>query len=275
MVSPMFFDKDKNPVHIKGIYDNASCFLTCGGPSLKSFNLTKLQQPGIITFGINNSVKVFRPNLWTCVDDPANFMISIWKDPTITKFLPHPKSQPKRGKLWDNTKWDWSDKLVRDCPNVIYHFRNDHFQLEEWFYEDTINWGNNKKYGGSRSVMLQAIRIISLLGFRNVFLLGADFKMTLGEDNYSWDQDRTKQSVNNNNSTYRVLNERFKALRPIFEKENFFIFNCTVNSGLKAFPYMDYDSAIEFALKDFPDTLTEKAEGMYERKRIEREQEKK
>jgi len=259
----MFYNAKEQPVSIENLYLNSSVFLILSGPSLTTYDLSKLRQPGIITFGINNSPKVFRPNLWTCVDDPSNFMISIWKDPTITKIVPITKTAHK---LFDNTTWKDANVEVQQCPNMIYHYRNERFNADTYLTEDTINWGCHKDYGGGRSVLLSAIRIIYLLGFRKVFLLGADFKMELGKQNYAWQQDRSKSSVNNNNNTYVQMNERFNILRPKFEQENFYVFNCLQTSGLTAFPYIPFEDAIRTTLEGFPDAITERADGMYERR---------
>jgi hypothetical protein len=105
----MFYNAQEQPINIENSYLGSSIFLLLSGPSLKSFHLDSLKQPGIMTFGVNNVPKVFRPNLWTMVDDPGNFIISIWKDPTITKFVPITKTNHK---LFDNTKWLQSDIVV-------------------------------------------------------------------------------------------------------------------------------------------------------------------
>jgi hypothetical protein len=295
----MLYDSTGNIVRINNLFKNQCLFLTLSGPSFSKIDTNLLNQPGIMTLGVNNSPRTFRPNLWVSVDSPSNFMISIWQDPRIMKFT----HVGKQGKvLWDNTVWKSSHLTVQQCPNVFYWKDNEYFQPELFLTEETINWGNhtdrcecgflkpgkkecekdptkrikvcpqcNKKQWGSRSVMLSAVRIAHILGFRKIFLLGCDFKMELGKPNYAFQQDRSKNSVRNNNDTYTRLNLRFDRLRPIFEKDNFFIWNCCKDSGLKSFDYMDFELAIKIALKDFPDVKTERSEGMYERRANESE----
>lgn len=265
----MFYTADDKEITIKNLFKGQSCFLIASGPSLLTHDLDKLRQPGILTFGMNNSVKAFRPNLWCAVDDIGNFMISIYKDPRIMKFIPQPKHSHR---LFDNTTWQESHLKVEDCPNVIYYKRNDTFNHETYLTEDTINWGNSKDAGGGRSVMMAAVRMIHILGFKKLFLLGCDFRMA-ADYTYSFQQARTKGSIHCNNSTYRKMNERFALLRPLFEKTGFYVFNCCKDSGLKAFDYMPFDEAVNIALKDFPNTETERSEGMYDRQANEREAE--
>lgn len=253
---------DKKPLYLENHFKNSSCFLVLCGPSLNCHNLDLLKQPGIITFGLNNSSKTFRPNLWACVDHPSRFMISVWKDPTIMKFVPHPKHNTE---VFDNYNWKEINTKVRDFPNVIYYHRNENFKAETYLTEKTVNWGNHKNNGGGRSIMMAAIKILYLLGFKNVFLLGCDFKMKVNEKNYSWDQSRSKGSVHGNNSTYKKMIDRYTQLLPYFNEANFNIYNCSPNSELKVFKSISYRNAIDMSLNDFPDVNTERVEGMYDR----------
>jgi len=257
----MFFNYENQRLSIEATYKNQTCFLVLSGPSLNKINLDKLRQPGITTFGVNNSPKVFRPHLWTSGDNVKNFMISIYKDPKITKFITYAK---RNSKLFDNTTWKESHLMVKDCPNVTYYNLNDKFDPETYLRGNTVSWGRSRGDGGCRSVMLAAVRIIYSLGFRKVFIIGADFKMS-PEAKYAFDQDRTSGSMKNNNNAYKKLNERFDLLRPYFEKAGFYVFNSTPDSGLKSFDYVPFESAVKIALKDFPDTPSERSEGMYER----------
>lgn len=258
-----FSTYDDKPFPIEGFYKNTTCFVISSGPSISTLDLSLLKNPNIITFGLNNSPKIYRPNLWTCVDDPEKFMISIFKDPLITKFIPVKKSGKK---LFDNIKWKMTNDIVKDCPGVIYYHRNERFNHETYLSEPTINWGSHKDYGGRRSVLLATIKICYLLGFSRVFLLGCDFKMTFGAQNYAWAQDRTKSSVNGNNSTYAAMQERFTLLRPLFEEKGFYVYNCNPESQFTAFPYISYKNAIDMTVSSFYDTKNERADGMYDRK---------
>src|SRR5690606_3509769 len=199
-----------------------------------------------------------------------NFSDAIWYDPGITKFVPlchMEKSFTVRdvnGDLVDSTH------KVGDMPAVFGYRRNEAFVPEQFLTEDTFNWGNhgdrvdslgNK---GSRSVMLVAIRLLHYLGVRTIYLIGCDFRMQTGAQNYAFPQDRTNASVRGNNDSYRIMNSRFAALLPYFERVGLKVFNCTPNSGLTVFPKSTYDEAIEAATAVIPKRI--KTEGMYDRK---------
>src|SRR4029453_4334606 len=141
------------------MFRGSSAFLVCGGPSLKTHDLAKLQQRGIVACAVNNAAAVVRPNLWVSVDDPGNFCDAIWRDPAIWKFVPlchmekHFTVRNEAGELVA------SEEVVGDMPLVFGYRRNEAFIADQWLYEDTFNWGNHSErvdasgIKGSRSVM--------------------------------------------------------------------------------------------------------------------------
>lgn len=262
--SPMFFTRDGHPLWLGDFYRGRSAFLIGGGPSFAALDHSPLAQPGILTMGINNSPRTFRPNLWVSVDSPDHWIRSIWLDPTIVKFAPI-SHQGK--KIFNSDTWQFMRQRVADCPSVVYYRRNEHFQHKQWLYEDCFNWGNHKNHGGGRSVLLPAIRILFLLGIRNVYLLGVDFNMS-ESSKYHFDQDRNPGSIKGNQSTYDKLNEWFKLLRPHFEKEGFFVYNCNPASNLKAFEHKSYKDALSESLghMDYVDLANERTKGLYDTK---------
>lgn len=274
--TPMFFSAEGHNLWLGDTYRGRSAFLIASGPSLTQVvpDLSALKQPGVLTMGLNNSPKLVRPNLWTCVDSPSNFMRSIWLDPTVQKFVPldhtdKPLLDNDSGPANNFEKWDWLPTTVRECPNMVYYRRNEHFRADQFLWEDTFNWGNHKDLGGGRSVFLVAVRLLYLLGIRRVYLLGVDLDMSQ-EKKYSFDQDRSPGSIRGNNSTYEMLQERFTALRPIFEQEGFHVFNCNPNSKLTAFDHKPFPEAMEECLTSFGlgrkiDIARENTKGLYDR----------
>lgn len=261
--TPFFFTKEKSTINLIDQYKGSSIFVVCNGPSLNNFNLSLLKKPGVMTYGMNNGVKTVRPNLWSCVDEPKRFMKSIWLDPCITKFVPNKHSDKT---IFDNEKWEEMNVTVGECPNVIFYRRNDKFVAEDFLFENTINWGNHAKYGGCRSVMLPIIKICFLLGFRTIYLLGADFKMSQTYT-YHFDEQRAKGPVKCNTKTYdRLKSEYFPQIKPYLEKEGMRIYNCNENSELKVFDYMPFSEAIEQATCKLGDVENERTWGLYSKK---------
>jgi hypothetical protein len=273
----MLLNSSLEKISLKNQYINSKAFLILGGPSFGEFISSDnkiliggrflshrecLRYPGFVTMSVNNSVKTFRPDLWTCVDPPNRFIKSTWLDPRIQKFIPECH---KDKQIFDSETWETTNHIVKECPNIFFYHRNDKFNHETFLTEDTFNWGNHKDLGGGRSVMLVAIRMLYYLGIRTVYLLGCDFKMDFNKG-YHFDQGRSISSQNNNNSTYMKMQERFTKLRPIFEKEGFHVFNCNPNSQLTAFPYIDFESALKLSVCNMPrNIINERTEGLYER----------
>jgi hypothetical protein len=264
---PFFFTRDKWPAPFVDEYRGASAFLIASGPSFATVDHSKLRQPGILSMGMNNSAKSFRPNLWTCVDDPGNFLYSVWVDPTIRKIVPISHIDKH---LWDSSdgKWQQSEMRVGDCPSAYFYKRNERFKADQFLFEDTVNWGNHKDLGGGRSVLLAALRILFLLGVRRVFMLGVDFEMN-DSQKYHFEQDRTASSIRGNNNTYKQLQQRFTQLRPVFEANGYHVFNCNPSSRLTAFDHVAFDEAVRLARGLMPlDVAGEKTAGMYERQAL-------
>jgi hypothetical protein len=249
----------KKPIDLENLYRNAGCFFIGSGPSFAEVDKEPLRQPGILTWGVNNSPKAFRPNIWTCVDGPARFLESVWRDPTILKFCGMGKSDKS---IWDHDKWEYSTTQVQDCANVVHIERNSEFHPDTFLTEDTVNWGNSADYGGGRSVFMAVLKIMYVLGIRRVYLLGVDFKMTESY-RYYFDEQRTKNAVRNNQASYHKMLSYFTQLAPYFKEAGFQIFNCTEKSELTCFPYMKLEKAIDAETAAIPDPAEEKTHGMY------------
>lgn len=262
---PLLFDREGNPNYaIVGNYRGSIAFLICGGPSFAKVDKSKLKNCWTMT--VNNSIKSYRSNAWCSVDDPSRFLASCWMDPKITKFVPFGCSDKP---LWDsrniNGKQIWGplNRKVGDCPNIYYFRRNGKFHSSRWLWESTLNWGNTKKFGGGRSVMLPALRILWILGFRKIYLLGVDLDMS-EESRYHFSDGRTKEGVGGNRSTYKkMITDYYPKLRAEFQKYGLEVYNCNPDSKLKVFEHVRYEDAIKEATFDFGSLSQERTEGMY------------
>jgi hypothetical protein len=111
--------------------------------------------------------------------------------------------------------------------------------------------------------MLPVLRISFLLGFRTIYLLGADFKMS-EKYTYHFDEQREKGAVNCNNNTYdRLKSEYLPALKPFLEEEGVNVYNCNPDSALDIFEYKSFDQAIQESIEPLGDVTNERTWGMY------------
>jgi len=250
--TPMFFSRYGAPVDLIGNYYGGTCFLVSNGPSLLDLDLKKLKTPGVMIFAINNGASTLlqhgiTPHFWTCVDQPSRFVRQIWLNPAIQKFIPTATFDKE---LWDNEEWkpladSMNIKFPKDCPNVIGYKRNEKFAAHRFMTEASFNWGCHKKWGGCRTVLLPAMRIPYMLGFRKLNLIGVDLNMT-EEDKYHFDEGRTKAAIKNNQNTYkRIINEYGPGIKDGADKLGYEIFNCNKDSALNCFPHKSFDDAIK------------------------------
>jgi len=266
---PFFYTRHGAVMPLEGQYRGGHAFLMANGPSVGLLDTTPLQRRWVMT--LNNGARTFRGNANCTVDEPSRFSLSMWLDPTILKFAP--MSHFEKG-LWDNRlvdtergwvqRWEESKLKLGDCPNVVGYRRNEKFHPPRWLNEETINWGNHGKWGGGRSVLLASLRILYLLGFRHIYLLGVDFEMSETK-RYHFEAGRTSHAIKGNMQTYEKLQRWFTELQPHFKKEGFKVFNCNPKSKLTAFPMLPYEEALAASHAQVGDHTREKTEGMYTR----------
>lgn len=270
--APMLFTRDGHNMWFGDMYRGKSAMLLLSGPSFhevlngysdhykKPYPLL-FNHPGLVTMAVNNSISNFRTNMWVSNDKPSQFVRSVWMDPRVMKFCPYDNVDKP---IFNSDTWEFTDTTPGDSPNTWFFKRNDRFNADTFMYEDTFNWGSHKDYGGKRSVMLIALRLLHYLGIRKIFLFGCDFKMSK-DYTYHFKQERHESSIRSNNSTYDALKERFEQLKPHFEKLGLEIYNCNPDSTLKAFPFLTPDEAFQMALDGFPDVDNERTDGLYDR----------
>lgn len=267
---PFFYTANKWNVPLVDMYLGCSAFLIASGPSFANVDKSLLSQPGVWTMTLNNAVRSFRGNASCIVDDPSRFVSSLWLDPKIMKFVP---TSHFKKPIWDNrtfikpdgtkdVRWCPMGVNVGECPNVIGYQRNEKFHAPRFLKEETINWGCHKKWGGGRSVLLASIRILNLLGFRRVYLIGVDFEMT-SQKRYHFDEGRTDAAVNGNMSTYSKMIQWFSDVKPFFDREGFIIKNCNPQSNLRVFPMTTVEDAVKEATANMGDVANERTRGMY------------
>lgn len=211
-----------------------------GGPSLKDFDLSRLDRPGLLTLAVNGVGHLYRPHVWVGCDDPASvpaaatFNPAVWHDPGVLKVVP-------RG-IADSPLDGADGPAVRAMPNTVYCLRRSGFRADSFLTERAFCWGNESADGGGRSVMLVALKLLWYLGVRDVLLLGCDFKMNASRP-YAHDEPKDERAAASNNRTYQLLNERFAALRPVFDAASFRVRNATPDSGLTAFDRVRWEDA--------------------------------
>lgn len=287
---------------VADLYRGASCFLVCGGPSLKTLNLELLRKRGVLIMSMNNCPaglpEGIRPHIWIHTDPTGKFHDSIWRDPAVLKFaavnrwnsvyVPGKTNKDGDQKLdgirkrrADGQGFEALAGGIRaiDMPGVLGYQRNANFDPAHWLFEPSFNFGNDKQHAeglkGHRpngwdnviNTMFTAVRLAFYLGIAKLYLVGADFTMDANEP-YAFDQGKSEGGCNGCNHAYAKMATMFTALRPSFEEAGFEVINCTPNSGLWAFDYLPLEDAIAAATDGFEEVLNGK--GWYDSVAVEK-----
>lgn len=269
-----FVDRHRRPLYLDDLYLNQSLFLILSGPSLLTEDLDLLSRRGVVTMGVNNSPSMLRTNLWTFVDTPDKFHDGIWRDPYTLKIIPERKFgkavRQKRDGTFQPARTEGKALLSHEWPGVIGYQRNAWFEPTRWLSEKTINWGSgsrerrrNKSPFSTLNVMFASIKIAYSLGFRTVYLVGCDFRMT-EEQPYAFGQGKMPGAADSNNRSYSHLNQMFGLLKPHFDEAGFRVVNCTAGSGFVVFPHLPLARAVQTATAEMPSEPWD-IEGWYER----------
>ena len=247
----VLFSRDGRGMPFHNAWKGQHCFLICGGPSLKSLDLTLLSGRGMATMALNNAWLMHRPTFWVSADPPDRFSDLGWRDPSILKFVPFVHAKSKLASMNEGGVKVKNEETPGDMPSTFYFVRNDGFDPKTFLDEDGISWGTLKKtkdslgIANSRSVMLCAMKLLPWMGFTSIYLLGCDFHMPLGHGPaYAWDEDKTKKGRIGNNNLYQMLTSRLTALKPFLDGRGISVWNCNLQSALKVFPHMPYDEAL-------------------------------
>lgn len=237
--------------------NGGAAFLVCGGPSLNTVDFMRLRERGVFSLGVNNVAGYAPVSAFVCSDPPLKFHSSIFFDPKIMKFLPTPKLSRGRGKLRvkENGKFETSPLQTPDCPNTWGFERRSWLSCDHtWFTQNSAAWGNHKegveRIGEEKTVntMFLGLRVLQYLGARTIFLLGVDFNMDPAKglkENYSFGENRDTGACHSNNNQYEVASDWLLRLKPVFERFGFKTYNCNQRSHLRAFEYVDFETALE------------------------------
>jgi hypothetical protein len=193
------------------------CFLICGGPSLAGLDLTRLDRHW--TMGLNNSSKIYLPRLWICTDEPTSFDPQMWRSPWMRRFVPA------------------GARIPADAQGVVARFLsiNAYPGAARFLADPVVRWG--------ASTMFAAVRVLFDLGFRRIYLLGVDLDMD-GPRAYAYEWKDDERHRQFNRRSYRLIEQRFRSLRPVLEAHGMKIWNCNPDSRLTAFDFLGYDEVI-------------------------------
>lgn len=241
--SPVLFDADDRPVPLAGTREGRAVALFCGGPSLAATDLRPFFEPWVDRAAVNNAGALVRPHWWFAVDHPNRFHQDIWLDPTVRKFSPRDHRQCAVRARVDGA-FAPLGRVASACPSVAFYRRHRSFDHVEWLSEETLSWGCDRDRAcslgerGASSVMFVALKILLVLGYRAIVLVGCDWMMDPAGAQYGFAQAKDRTACDSNNRAYAVNGKRLAALRAPIESIGARVVNATPGSHLRAFDHV-------------------------------------
>lgn len=260
--NPVLFDAEDRPLSLAGTRAGRAVALFCGGPSLASLDLAPFMEPWVDRAAVNNAGALVRPHWWACVDHPEKFHPSIWDDPNCWKFCCRNHRRHRIRRKGEGGAFAFDGRVAADCPSVAYYRRHGRFDHASWLAEETLSWGSSDDHEcsvglrGGRSVLFVMLKLLLVVGYRRVFLLGCDWDMDPAGAQYGFAQRKDERACASNNRSYATNGRRLAALRPAIESAGAEVVNATPGSRLDAFDHCtpaEALAAIEAANRVTPD----------------------
>jgi hypothetical protein len=193
--------------------------LICGGPSFQNVDASLIRGSGMVTMALNNSIRSYRSDLWLGVDPPlSQFDPTLWADSRVLKFIPERRVE---------------EAVTLGAVNVAVYKRCERW-CSEVIFDPSGPIADSRRGDGGRTSMVDAIRVLFLLGVRKICLFGVDFHQSRSHG-YHYPVPGYERRIAANNRLYERMTRRLARMRPIMEAAGLRIFNCNPDSHLEVF----------------------------------------
>jgi len=228
----MHTDRTRQPVDLRDVFASpggAAAFLVGGAPALAEMPLRDVEESRVPLLAMNNAVTFLRPNFWNAVDLAGRFVASVYRDPTVTKFMPASR--------FDNLV-PGTDRKVCEMPGMLFYELDPKVGYRDFLKpNDRIAWWND--------TMIASIQILYRLGFRRLYTLGVTLAMDPAKP-YAFDQRYEAKRAATCHHHYQTMGHRLRLLRSYLELGGLHLTSCTPNSMLNDFfPYRPVSDVLE------------------------------
>ncbi len=164
-------DKQKREVLLRNQFagpGGSSCWLIGGGTSLKNADIELLNASPAPKMCINLAgAGLIRPTFWTSYDPTSRFLRSVYLDAGVMKFVHRRRAMD----IVPETTFK-----VCECPNLHFFEGDSQRGFNDFLsqsHRTIVDWNDS---------MVQAIDILYQLGFRTVYLLGCEMRISASEE---------------------------------------------------------------------------------------------
>ena len=192
----------------KNLHGSKHCFIISSGPSLNQLDLEPLSRR--LTIGVNRSFKAHAESYYHCAFDYRLFELypeELKSSRYLFTLDDRPFGIPL--KLLGTSGWSWD--------------------LEEGIYS-------------GYTISYFALQLAVYMGMKEIYFIGLDLKNTIDKTHFFG---RDYNSQNHDTTEYPKMIESFEKIAPILKEKGINVYNCSPDSALKCFPYVDYKEAIK------------------------------
>ena len=234
-----WLDKDMKKIRrLKGTQAGKRCFITCTGPSLRIEDLEALKDE--ITIGVNSIVKAYsktswRPTYYAMVDYYA------FGDFLAKTEMPGGKLSEKESFL--HYRVDPKSKNGREIYCLV-NYRN---HLPKWMKKKKIKLSDDLSVCAYDcfTVTIFAIQVAIYLGFKEIYILGADCNYSGNQIHFiEMPDDKVKIAAGWLPDALALSIDGYKAALKFAKKHGVHIFNVTRGGMLEVFPRKNFDEVI-------------------------------
>lgn len=219
----------------KNIHDGESCFIVGNGPSLQMKDLERLQESGIDSFGMNLIYKIFDNTKWR----PTYYIFSDYN--MMRQYYDEIASLRQDNLFVKNFYYMEETPLL---PNANYYPGcAERCYLEKQPFAEDIT----KAVYGGYTVMYDALQIAVYMGYKKIYLIGADFSY-LGDPaakgNHFYDNKADDRRVVAGKPHIHITLAAMQKAKDYAQEHDIEICNATRGGCLDVFRRIDLDSLI-------------------------------
>lgn len=192
----------------KGLHKSKHVFIIASGTSLNNLDLEPLNRR--LTIGLNRSFMAFENSYYHCAFDYRLFEM-------------YPEQLKSSRYLF----------TLEDRPFGI---------PLKLLGSKGFSWDLTEGIYSGYTISYFALQLAVYMGFEEIYFLGLDLKNTKQNTHFFG---RDFASVDHDKGEYQKMKNSFDEIAPILKMKGISVYNCSPDSELKCFPYVDYNLAIK------------------------------